>query len=477
MKPDVLKAVKVGEVGRQATPTGPVVMLLFSALLVMMFSRPFSDQTLASLAALLVAAVAAGVALLRPAVVTAGDAQGRAKWLLVIALSLVGLVLTAATFLKAFEHLGAPLMVAMVAGYTILGLGGAFLAVRQSPHLPWAFTLFLVAHAGLAVAFLRSPGLPNYDVLVFLRDSSVAVLHGHDPYSMTFPNIYSPEQTQQYYGQGVVVNGRVTFGFPYMPVALLVAIPGQILGDVRYASLIAMLVTAVVLRLLASDRVGRAAAVLGVAAPAAISTLHGAATEPTSVMLLACLVLALERRRHASAALLLGIFLVSKQYFVVVIPLIWLLRKYLTRRRVIMGLGVAAAITLPFFFVNPAAFWKAVVQFQLIQPFRSDSLSLLVTSVNAFGWPPPWTYGVLPLLGGGLTSIALALRAPRTPAAFAAAVGLTLLVTILLSKQGFTNYYFLVSGAFLIAAVAWPTKQPLQNPSRSQELPPPLEDP
>ena len=63
---------------------------------------------------------------------------------------------------------------------------------------------------------------------------------------------------------------------------------------------------------------------------------------------------------------------------------------------------------------------------------------------------------MLPFVGGGLTAIALALRAPKTPAAFAAGVGLTLLVTILLSKQAFMNYYFLVSGAFLIAAVAWP---------------------
>ena len=155
-------------------------------------------------------------------------------------------------------------------------------------------------------------------------------------------------------------------------------------------------------------------------------------------------------------AVFLGLFLVSKQYVVIAIPVIWLICQRLTRRMISISLGVAIAVTLPFFLADPAAFWKAIVEFQLVQPFRADSLSLLVSSVNTFGWPPPWTYGVLPLLGGGLTAIALALRAPRTPAAFAAGVGLTLLVTILLSKQAFMNYYFLVSGAFLIAAVAWP---------------------
>jgi len=133
---------------------------------------------------------------------------------------------------------------------------------------------------------------------------------------------------------------------------------------------------------------------------------------------------------------------------------------------ILIGLGVAGAVTLPFFLVNTGAFWKAIVEYQLIQPFRADSLSLLVSSVNTFGWPPPWTYGVLPLVGGGLTAVALALRTPRTPAAFAAGVGLTLLVTILLSKQAFMNYYFIVSGALLIAAVAWPTPRPLTAPEQ-----------
>jgi len=163
-------------------------------------------------------------------------------------------------------------------------------------------------------------------------------------------------------------------------------------------------------------------------------------------------------------AVFLGLFVVSKQYVVIAIPIIWLIRQWLTRRVILISVGVAAVATLPFFLIDPAAFWKTIVQYQLIQPFRADSVSLLVSSVNTFSWPPPWTYGALPLLGGGLTALAVALRAPRTPAAFAAGVGLTLLVTILLSKQAFMNYYFLVSGAFLIAAVAWPTRPEPTNP-------------
>lgn len=442
------------------TSNMPRLLLLISCLLVMVFGRDWPGITPARLAALLVAAVATGVSLLHPMVVRQAYWVRRAEWLVIVTLLIGGLILTAGGLARAFVDLALPFWATVTVAYTMLGLAGALLVARRSSYARWAFALFLLVHVAMSVAFLRlSPA--HIDVQVFLHDGAVALLNGHNPYSMTFPNIYTPKLTELFYGDGVVINGRMTYGFPYPPISLLVAIPGQLLGDVRYSQLIVMLVTALVLRQLASDRVGRAIAVLGVAAPAATLMLTGAWTEPTIVALLACLVLALERRRQAFAALLLGLLLVSKQYFVVVIPLVWLIRQWLTRRLILIGLGAATAVTLPFFLIDPAAFWKAIVEFQLVQPLRSDSVSLLVSSVNAFGWPPPWTYGVLPLVGGGLTAIVLALRAPRTPAAFSAAVGLTMLVTILLSKQAFMNYYFLVGGAFLIAAVAWPTQQPL----------------
>jgi hypothetical protein len=462
MKLDVQPVVRGTE--RSVASSSQRVLLLSSALIVMLFTRDPGGASAPRVGALLVAVAATGVALFRPLFVSDRDRLRRAEHALVGVLVLAGLMLTGAFLARAIAALASPLWFAVVLGYTILGLAGAFsLLRRSSPHLRWAFWLFLVVHAALTVGYLRvTPGA--IDVQVFLHDGAVALLHGHNPYSMTFPNIYPSRLAGLFYGPGVVVDGRVAYGFPYLPISLMVAIPGQLLGDVRYSQLIAMLVTAVVLRRLASDRVGRAAAVLGVAAPVAIPLLDGAWTEPTIVALLACLVLALEQRRHAFLAVLLGLFLVSKQYVAVALPILWLIRQHLTRRVILTGIGVAAAVTLPFVLADPAAFWRAIVEFQLVQPFRADSTSLLVSSVNTFGWPPPWTYGMLPLVGGGVTATALALRAPRTPAALAAGVGLTLLVTILLSKQAFMNYYFLVSGAFLIAAVAWPTQESLGPP-------------
>src|ERR1035437_3116543 len=419
-----LLLVRVAATKRETGANSPRVLLLFSALMVMM-STVGHGNPLASVVALIVAAAATGVALLHPMAVRAGVGQRRAEWVLVVSLLVSGLILSGGILAQAFAHLGSPLWLVVVNAYTILGLAGALIGFRKLPRLRWAFALFLLVHTALTVALLRSAPA-HIDTQAYLHDGIPALFHGHHPYGMTVPNIFSPHQAALFYGPGVVVNGRVNAGFPCLPVPLFAAIPGFLLGDVRYSQLIAMVVTALVLRRLASDRIGRAAAVLGVASLTSIPMLTGSWTEPTSVALLACLVLALRQRRHAFIAVLLGLLLASKQYFVVVIPIIWLSRAWLTRRVILIGLGVAAAMILPFFLVDPATFWRAIMGSQR-GPLRADSISLLVSSVNTFGWPPPWTYGVLPLLGAAMTAIALALRAPRTPAAFAAAVGLTLL--------------------------------------------------
>ena len=94
---------------------------------------------------------------------------------------------------------------------------------------------------------------------------------------------------------------------------------------------------------------------------------------------------ALKRRNLLVAAVLLGFTLATKQYLVVALPAFWLLRGVFARRDWLILLGSAVAVTLPFLLANPREFWRAVVEWQLIQPFRSDSVSLLALSVNQFG--------------------------------------------------------------------------------------------
>ena len=431
------------------------VSLLLSCLLVMLAGRDLAGAVWPRVGALVVAAVVMGFALIRPTIVGDHDRELRAARALVSLLVLAGLYLTGGALARTVSNTATPLWFAVVLGYLIIGFAGVLPWARRMPHLRWTLIFFLVAHTVLTVALLRSSPV-LIDVEVYLHDGVIRLFNGQNPYTMTIPNIYKSPYTEMFYGPHLVVDGRVPVGFPYLPVALLVAIPGYLLGDVRYSQLIAMLVTFLVLRRLASDRVGRAAAVLALASPAAIPVLTHAWVEPSLVALLACLILAVERHRNALVAVFLGLFLASKQYVVLAIPTIWLLQRSVSRRVILIGFGVSAAVIMPFFLVNPAAFLKTTLAAQH-PPFRADSISLLVWSVNNFSWPPPWTFGLLPLLGGSLTAIVLAIRAPRTPSAFAGSFGLTLLVTILLSQTAFMNYYFLVSGAFLIGAVACPT--------------------
>jgi len=439
---------------RNASWISPRFLLLLSCLLIMMASGLAGGYAWSRVGALVAAAIMTGLALLRPRTVGDPGRPRSAERAVVGVLLAIGLVMTAGFLAQTIADVASLAWFAVILGYAFLGIAGSLHWGRRLSLWKCVFPFFLTAHTIMTVALLRSSPA-HIDVQLYLNDGVIWLFHGHNPYSMTIPNIYRSPFTEMFYGPNVVINGRVPYGFPYLPVALFLAIPGYLLGDVRYSQLIAMLVTVLVLRRIASDGIGRAIAILAVAAPASIPMLTGAWVEPGLVALLACLVLALERQRHNLIALFLGLFLASKQYVVVAIPVIWILQRSATRRVILLGFGIAGAVIVPFFLVDPAEFWRTIVAIRL-PPLRPDSLSLLVSSVNTFGWPPTWTYGVLPLVGGGLTAVLIALRAPRTPAAFAAGVGLSLLVTILLSKQAFMNYYFLVSGALLIAAVAWP---------------------
>ena len=149
----------------------------------------------------------------------------------------------------------------------------------------------------------------------------------------------------------------------------------------------------------------------------------------------------------------LGLLLATKQYTVFMVPLAWLLvdeprtwRKFATL--VAKAGAVALAITLPFFLWDPRAFYRAVVAFQFLQPFRLDALSYLVwihhhyPQLTIERWAP--FVSVVPA-----TAFAL-WRCPRTPAGFAAAVTVVYLTFFAFNKQAFANYYY-----FVIAAACW----------------------
>lgn len=312
----------------------------------------------------------------------------------------------------------------------------------------------VVVHAALGAWVIQHSPDPAIDVHVFQRDAVEALLRGHNPYALTFPDIYG---RSHYYGEGLSVNGRLQFGFPYFPLSLLAAVPGQVLGhDSRYSQLAAIELTAVLMAIARPGGLGPIAAALYLTTPRIFFVLEQSWTEPFVVLGAAAVVVAACRAPRATPWLF-GAFVAIKQYLVFALPAAVLL----VRRRdgaagvvqlLARGAVVGVVITLPFVLWNPGAFVASVVTLQVHQPFRGDALSYLAWWAG-LGHPAPST--AIPfVLASGAAALA-AWRLPRSPAGFAAALALTFVVFFAFNKQAFANYYYFVLGTLFLTVAAW----------------------
>ncbi len=261
---------------------------------------------------------------------------------------------------------------------------------------------------------------------MFQQDGARELLHGGNPYAMTFPDIYHstfPGHAPAY-GNGLVVNDRLQFGFVYPPLSLLLSTMGYVVaGDYRYAAALALVLAAAVIgyprggypRGGYADRgryvdraeyAGRGPVpnwplrVLLLFTPRVrFFVLARGWTEPFVLLLLAATVFIARRpiARHVAAgdaagpripwnewnsrrnvwllAVALGLLIAVKQYAIIALPLSFLLLPPRWRWRDWFYLGgwgvaVAAAVTMPFAVWNLPAYWKSVVRVQLMGPFR-----------------------------------------------------------------------------------------------------------
>ena len=343
-----------------------------------------------------------------------------------------------------------PLYAGLAAAALLVGAGlgeRSWLGRARVPAL-------LAVHFALGVWLLHASPNPHIDVFVFQRDATQALLSGLNPYAMTFPDIYGGNSP--FYGPGLSVGGRLQFGFPYPPLSLLLALPGQVLaGDPRYAQLVALTLTGGLLAYLQPGRLGAAVAALYLFTPRGLFVLEQGWTEPFVVLGLAAVVFCAARFPRA-LPYALGLFLASKQYLVLVLPLVLLLlsRPYRLREAWALLWRAAAtglAVSLPLVLWDVEAFWHSVAALQVHQPFRMDSLSYLA-------W---WRSLGHPASGAGLAfalvlpGLGLALwRAPRSGTGFALGAALVLCLFFAFNKQAFANYYFFVLGALCVVAAA-----------------------
>ena len=338
-----------------------------------------------------------------------------------------------------------------IAGFGMISL----LGLLQASDLRW---LRIPALTIMVAAFVFEGGRvisksPHIDVYTFDQKASAALLHGSNPYEVRIPNIYSD---LEWYGPRLVdQRGYLTFGFPYPPMSLLMMLPGFLLGgDVRYAQLVAIVASALLMGCAQpgrARRIGALAGILFLTTPCVFFVLGSAWTEPLLILNFSLLMLCACRWRKG-LPWALGLFLSTKQYSVLALPLLPLLVRgpgwWKELRGVVIKAGIVVAmVNLPFLLWNVREFTKGVVLLQFLLSFRKDALSYLVSIYSGSGANPPlWIF--LPVL---IASIVLALwRGTRSPAGFAAAVTLVSAFFFAFNKSAFCNYYY-----FAIATACW----------------------
>lgn len=291
---------------------------------------------------------------------------------------------------------------------------------------------------------------PQMDVFHWQQHTSEALLDRHNPYELRLTPHYP---VPQYYAPGTLGgDGRLTCALPYPPLSLLMVLPSFMLtGDIRYAQLAAIALSAVLMTLARPGRIAGLAAMLFLLTPRALFVLWNGWTEPLMVLNFS-LVMFCACRWRKGLPWALGLFLITKQTAVLAVPLAFLLVEGPKRRRQLFWMAVKAGvvvivINLPFVIWNFHEFVRAVVLLRVVPPFRTDALTYLVWIYSLTGKiPPTWIGGIV-----GLVVIAIVLwKAPRTPAGFA--MGVTLVTTLFFafSKQAFANYYY-----FTIATACW----------------------
>ncbi|HQY89093.1 MAG TPA: hypothetical protein PK402_10565, partial [Tepidisphaeraceae bacterium] len=321
------------------------------------------------------------------------------------------------------------------------------LSLRR-PMIALALAIFAFAFAVITTMLLTPP--PLCDVWMFQQGAARSFVNGFNPYHTIY---YSPyEIGSAFYGPGIEnSDGSLNVSFPYPPASLLMVMPGYLLGDVRYALLGWWLIGAVSLALIglgktdSSKSLDESTANLGLricvlvalallSSPHALMLVLTGWSESILIGLVGLTALCIAKR-PSLAWLPLGLLFASKQYLIVLAPVTLL---FLTRPLVMKSLLVAVVLTLPFLYADREAFYRSVVDFHFIQPFRIDGLTFSSFFDQTLGLRP---LAILPIVFVVVVAWMLRRNLSRDASMWFIGSALTLVVFFACSKQAFGNYF------------------------------------
>jgi hypothetical protein len=309
------------------------------------------------------------------------------------------------------------------------------------------FILLVAFAAAQHVLILQSAPRPPVDVFVSQTEGAQGLFEGRNVYSMEFTPLYPGEKADHY-------------GYP--PASFYpVAVAWRLFGDVRFAWVICQLLAAYFLYRLARraqpdrPRFARLLTLTFLFLPRGLFVIEQSWTEPLVLATLGGFALAwYAGARPAVAGLALGLWLSSKQYVVVALPLLF----KLIRRRLTIWLTAALtgiALLLPFALWDYRALLHDVLLFFLKSQGRGDALSVYAGLLR-HGIELPWAV-VTPLWLAGIAFFTWRMRRGLAGLLFSTAS--LWLYFFLLGKQAFTNYFHLVIFAFLLAAATAPMRE------------------
>ncbi len=231
----------------------------------------------------------------------------------------------------------------------------------------------------------------------------------------------------------------------YPPAAVLLLAPFRlVLGDVRWAYIACEAAVVALLPRLVRRRGGSVARwqealiLIPLVLPRSAQAFFVFSNQEWLLLALAAgaLVLALDRRWLWSG-LLVGLGIASKQYFAV-LPVLFLLPT-LRRRAVLIGIAVAAALSLPFLLWDPSAFVDHVFG-NLANTPDPDRLTIWAMLVHA-GLPSGRAVSVALAIAGALVALLLAWAGRRSLSTSLMACGLGLFAFTLGATFAGYNYY------------------------------------
>ena len=119
--------------------------------------------------------------------------------------------------------------------FIVLIVAEAVLIVRPKKGSLYLLCGLVLSHN---IIYSLSLGPPPIDVYQFINEGARCILNLHNPYTHVYPQIYAGADIQLLYGNLPGISRGIAFQ-PYMPLSLLLSVPGALLGDVRIVNITA----------------------------------------------------------------------------------------------------------------------------------------------------------------------------------------------------------------------------------------------